>query len=72
VGQVNALVTEVLADLVDAIETTNDELLEEELGGDAQEEVDVEVIVISDKRLSSSTTSEQVHRGGLHLSRRTG
>ena len=47
----DALVAEVLADLVDPLEATDDEPLEVELGRDAQVEVGVELVRASDERV---------------------
>ena len=49
--EVDALVAEVLADLVDALEPADDQPLEVELGRDAQVEVLVELVVVRDERL---------------------
>ena len=47
----DALVAEVLADLVDALEAADDEALEVELGRDAQVEVGVELVRVRDERV---------------------
>ena len=46
----DALVAEVLADLVDLLETADDQALEVELGRDAQVEVGVELVRVRDER----------------------
>ena len=46
VRAVHALVAEEAANLVDAIDATDDQALEVELGGDAQEQIDVERVVV--------------------------
>ena len=46
----DALVAEVLADLVDALEPADDQPLEVELGRDAEVEVRVELVVVRDER----------------------
>ena len=46
----DALVAEVLADLVDALEPADDEALEVELGRDPEVEVRVELVVMRDER----------------------
>ena len=47
----DALVAEVLADLVDPLEATDDEPLEVELGRDAQVEIGVELVRVRDERM---------------------
>ena len=46
----DALVAEVLADLVDALEPADDQTLEVQLGGDPQVERLVELVVVSRER----------------------
>ena len=50
----DALVAEVLADLVDALEPADDQPLEVELGGDAEVEVRFELVVVRHERLARS------------------
>src|SRR4051812_2729826 len=45
----DAFVAEVTVDLVDAVEATDDEALKVELGRDAEEEVEVELVVVGDE-----------------------
>ena len=56
--QVDAFVTEHSSDFVDAIQSTDDKLLEVEFRSDTQEQIEVEIVVVSDEGLGSSTTSE--------------
>ena len=60
VRAVHALVAEVLAQLVDAVEPADDQLFEIELRGDAQVEVDVERVVVRDEG-----TRRRAARNGL-------
>jgi hypothetical protein len=67
VSKVDTLIPEDATDLVDTVKTTDDELLEVELGGDTHEEVEVEGVVVSDEGLRGSSTSDLVHHGRLDL-----
>ena len=67
VGAIHAFVAEVFADFIDTLETAHDESLEIELGGDAHVEVDVERIVVGDKRTCAGTTCNRLKDGGFHL-----
>lgn len=60
-------VTELAADLVDSVESTNDELLQEQLGSDTKIELHVQLVVVSLERSGCSTTSDLVHHGCLNL-----
>ncbi|MNQ50011.1 hypothetical protein D3C85_639370 [compost metagenome] len=60
-------VTEVAVDLVDALETTDHQTLQIELGGDTQVHVDVQRIVVSDERTRGGTTRDDLHHGGFHF-----
>lgn len=67
VGLVNTLVSEVLADFVDSIQSTNDELLEVQFGGYTHVQLHLEIIVVSGKWPCSSTTGNHVHHWSLDL-----
>ena len=62
-----ALVAEVLAQLVDAVEPADDEALEVELVGDAEVEVGVEFVVVRDERLGEGTAVARLQHRGLDL-----
>mmetsp|Transcript_7743 Transcript_7743/g.9319 ORF Transcript_7743/g.9319 Transcript_7743/m.9319 type:complete len:333 (-) Transcript_7743:490-1488(-) len=66
-GQIDTLVAELLADLEDAVHTTDDEHLQVELGSDTHEKLHVQVVVESLERLGGRTTGNHVHHGGLDL-----
>ena len=63
----DALVAKVLAELVDALETTDDAPLEVELGRDSQIEVDVELVVMSNERARKGTAVARLQHRGLNL-----
>lgn len=65
VGEIDRLVTELTAHLVDAVEATDDKHLEVQLGGDTQEHVHVEVVVVGDEGLGGGTSGNDVEHGGL-------
>lgn len=65
-GEIHALITELPSHLIHAIETANDQHLQIQLGGHAQEHVHVEFVVVSNEGLGSSTTSDGVEHGRLH------
>ena len=67
VGEVDTLVTELATNLVYAVNPSNNKHLEVELGGDAHEEVHVQVVVMGDEGLGGGASSDHVHHGGLHL-----
>lgn len=67
VGQVHRLVSELATNLVDTVQTSDNEHLEEQLGGDTHVEVLVEVVVVGDEGLGSGASSNHVHHGGLDL-----
>mmetsp|Transcript_6962 Transcript_6962/g.23963 ORF Transcript_6962/g.23963 Transcript_6962/m.23963 type:complete len:492 (+) Transcript_6962:1135-2610(+) len=67
VSHVNAFVTELPANLVHAVHSSNDEHLQVQLGGDAHEEVHVEVVVVRDEGLGGRASRDHVHHGSLHL-----
>ena len=61
----DAFVAEVAIDLIDAVESADDEALEIELGGDAEEEVDVEGVVMGDERTRHRAAGDGLHHGRL-------
>ncbi len=63
----HALVAEVLADLVDALEPADDQALEVELGRDAQVEVAVELVVVRRERPRVGAAVERLQRRRLDL-----
>ena len=63
----DALVAEAPTDLVDALHAADEETLEVKLGGDAQEEVHVEGVVMGDEGLGGGAARDLVHHGGLDL-----
>ena len=67
VRAVHALVAEVLAELVNAVESADDELLEIQLRGDAQVEVDVQRIVVRDERTGRRTARNGLQNRRLDL-----
>ena len=67
VGGVDALVAEVLADLVDALEPTHDQPLEVELGGDAQVQIAVQGVVMRRERARHGAAVERLQDGRLDL-----
>jgi hypothetical protein len=65
--QIDPLVPEHSPDLVDAVQPTNDELLEIQFGGDAEIEVKIKVVMVSDERLGGRATCQQRRDGRLDL-----
>ena len=63
----HALVAEVLAELVDALEAADDEPLEVQLGGDPQVEVAVELVVVRDERPRQRAAVERLEHRRLDL-----
>ena len=63
----DALVAEVLADLVDALETTDDQPLQVELGRDPQVEVGVELVVVRHERMREGAAVARLQHRGLDL-----
>ena len=63
----DALVAEVLADLVDALEPADDEPLQVELGRDAEVEVDVELVRVRDERVRERPAVARLEHGRLDL-----
>ena len=72
VRHVDALVAELAAELVDAVEAADDEHLEVELRGDAQEHVEVEVVVVRLERAGGRAAGDDVHHGRLNLEEAAG
>lgn len=66
-GLVNTLVSELSANLVDSLHSSNNKLLEVQLGGNSHVHVQVEVVVVGDKGLGGGSSSNDVHHGGLDL-----
>ena len=60
-----AFVAEVAVDLVDAVEAADDEALEEELGGDAEGERDVEGVVVGLEGARGGSSGDGVEHGGF-------
>ena len=67
VCHVDALVAEVAAYLVDAVDAAHHQLLQVELGRDAHEQVHVEVVVVRDERLGRGAAGDHVHERRLDL-----
>jgi hypothetical protein len=63
----DALVAEVLAQLVDALQAADDEALEVQLGGDAQVEVAVQRVVVGDERARQRAAVERLQDRRLDL-----
>ena len=64
---IHALVAEILAELVYAVESADDQFLEVQLTGDAQVLVDVERIVVRDERACRGAARNRLQDRGLHL-----
>ena len=67
VRAIHALVAEILAELVYAVESADDQFLEVQLTGDAQVLVDVERIVVRDERACRGAARNRLQDRGLHL-----
>ena len=67
VRAVHPLVAEVAAELVDALEATDDEALEVELVGDTQVERDVQRIVMRDEGARRCSARDRLQDGRVHL-----
>lgn len=65
--QVDAFVTEDAPNFVDAVEPTDDELLQIELGSDTEVEIEVEIVVVRDERLGGRASSDHAHHGCLNF-----
>ena len=66
-GQIDALITELLADLEDSVHTTHNEHLEVKLGCDTHEKFHVQVVVEGLEGLGGGSASDHVHHGSLDL-----
>lgn len=67
VGQVDAFVTELAADFVDAFQTADNQLLEVQFWGNAHEELHVQLVVVGLEGLGCGSTGNGVHHGSLDL-----
>ena len=65
--EAHALVAEVAADLVDAVDAADDAALEVELDGDAQVEVALELVVVGDEGPRHGAAVERLQDGRLDL-----
>ena len=65
--EAHALVAEVLADLVHAVDAADDAALEVQLGGDAQVEVALELVVVRDEGLGQGAAVQRLQHRRLHL-----
>ena len=63
----DALVAEVLADLVDALEAAHDQALQVQLVGDPQEQVAVELVVVGHERPRQRAAVERLEDRRLDL-----
>ena len=63
----DAFVSEVLADLVDPFEPSDDQPLQVELGGDSQIEVDIQLVVMRDEGLREGAAVPRLQDRSLHL-----
>ncbi len=61
----DALVAEVAVDLVDAVEAADDQSLQIQLGRDAQEEIEVERVVMRGEGLRGCASGDLVHHRGF-------
>jgi hypothetical protein len=67
VGLIDGFISEVLADLEDALQAADHQLLEEELRSNPHEEFHVEVVVVGGEGLGSGSSRNHVHHWGLNL-----
>ena len=65
--EAHALVAEVLADLVDAVDAADDAALEVQLGGDAQVEVPLQLVVVRDERPRQGAAVQRLQHRRLDL-----
>lgn len=65
VSQIDSFVTEQTSNLVDTVDSSDNEHFVVELRSDTQEQVHVQIVVMGDKRLGSGSTSNLVHDRGL-------
>ncbi len=61
----DALVAEVAVDLVDAVEASDDQSLQVQLRGDAEEEVDVELVVMRGEGAGCGSSGDLLHHRGF-------
>mmetsp|Transcript_56 Transcript_56/g.189 ORF Transcript_56/g.189 Transcript_56/m.189 type:complete len:549 (+) Transcript_56:61-1707(+) len=67
VREVDALVSEIPPDLVHPVHAPYHQHLQVELGGDAHEEVQVQLVVVSDEGTGGGPSRNHVHHRRLHL-----
>mmetsp|Transcript_23325 Transcript_23325/g.64452 ORF Transcript_23325/g.64452 Transcript_23325/m.64452 type:complete len:382 (+) Transcript_23325:935-2080(+) len=67
VRQVDALVPELPANLIHALDAAHHQLLKVQLRGNAHVKLHVEVVVVGHEGACSCTTGDHVHHGRLHL-----
>ena len=67
VARGDALVAEVAVDLIDAVHAADQQALEVELGGDAQEEIDVERVVVGGERPRGRASGDGLHHRSFHF-----
>ena len=65
--EAHALVAEVLADLVDAVDAADDAALEVQLGGDAQVQVPLQLVVMRDERPRQGAAVQRLQHRRLDL-----
>ena len=65
---VHTLVAEVLANLIDTLETAHDEALQIQFGGDTHIHILIEGIEMGDKRTGRSASCNHLQGRGLYLS----
>lgn len=65
VSQIHALISKLSAHLIDTVQSTDNKHLEVELRSDSEVHVHVEIVVVSNERLSCGTTGNGVEHGGL-------
>ena len=64
---VHTLVAEVLADLIDTLETTHDEALQIEFGGDTHVHILIKSVEVGDERTGRSTAGNHLQGRCLHF-----
>ena len=63
----DAFVAEVAVDLIDAIQAADDQALEVQLGGDAQEKIDIEGVVVGDEGTRGRASGDGLHHRSFDL-----
>lgn len=63
----HTFIAELATNLVDPVESTNNELLEEQLGSNTKVELHIQLVVMCLERSCGGTTSDLVHHGCLDL-----